>query len=42
MSDTFIEFRNITKTFGGVVALHDVSLTVGRRECHAADGGKWR
>jgi len=36
--DAFIEFRNIVKTFGGVIALNDVSLTVGRGECHALMG----
>jgi ABC-type sugar transport system ATPase subunit len=34
----YIEFRNVVKTFGGVVALHDVSLAVGRGECHALMG----
>ena len=38
MSDSFIEFRNITKTFGGVMALQDVSLAIGRGECHALMG----
>ena len=33
-----IEFRNITKHFGGVVALDDVSLTVQRGQCHALMG----
>ena len=36
--DAFIEFRNIVKTFGGVVALGDVSLTINRGECHALMG----
>jgi ABC-type sugar transport system ATPase subunit len=36
--DAFIEFRNITKTFGGVTALDGVSLTIGRGECHALMG----
>src|ERR1043165_5197811 len=34
----FIEFRNITKTFGGVIALNDVSLEIGEGECHALMG----
>jgi len=34
----FIEFRNITKTFGGVVALSDVSLSIKKGECHALMG----
>jgi ABC-type sugar transport system ATPase subunit len=33
-----IEFRNITKTFAGVTALDDVSLSIGRGECHALMG----
>ena len=39
MSDQpFIEFRNVTKTFGGVTALSDVSLTIAKGECHALMG----
>ena len=38
VSDAFVEFRNITKTFGGVVALDDVSLTIRQGECHALMG----
>jgi ABC-type sugar transport system ATPase subunit len=34
----FIEFQEITKTFGGVTALDDVSLSVARGECHALMG----
>jgi ABC-type sugar transport system ATPase subunit len=34
----FIEFQNITKTFGGVVALSDVSLSIEKGECHALMG----
>src|SRR5215212_5722024 len=34
----FIEFRNVTKTFGGVVALSDVSLSIRKGECHALMG----
>ena len=36
--DSFVEFRNVTKTFGGVVALSDVSLSVRKGECHALMG----
>jgi ABC-type sugar transport system ATPase subunit len=38
MSETFIQFKNITKTFGGVVALKDVSVDVARGECHGLMG----
>jgi ABC-type sugar transport system ATPase subunit len=38
MSETFIQFKNITKTFGGVVALRDVSVDVARGECHGLMG----
>src|SRR5262245_13984968 len=38
MSETFIQFKEITKTFGGVVALKDVSLDVARGECHGLMG----
>ena len=34
----FIEFRGITKTFGGVVALQDVTLSIARGECHGLMG----
>src|SRR5947207_15879047 len=38
MADPFIQFRNITKTFAGVTALSDVSLSIARGECHALMG----
>jgi ABC-type sugar transport system ATPase subunit len=38
MADAFIEFRHITKTFAGVTALDDVSLSIGKGECHALMG----
>src|SRR3954463_11654008 len=34
----FIEFQNITKTFAGVTALDDVSLSITRGECHGLMG----
>lgn len=34
----FIQFRAITKTFGGVTALRDVTVNVGRGECHGLMG----
>ncbi|MEO8043599.1 MAG: sugar ABC transporter ATP-binding protein [Spartobacteria bacterium] len=34
----FIQFRGITKTFGGVVALQDVTLSIARGECHGLMG----
>lgn len=34
----FIQFRGITKTFGGVIALRDVSLNISRGECHGLMG----
>jgi ABC-type sugar transport system ATPase subunit len=34
----FIQFENITKSFGGVTALQDVSLSIERGECHALMG----
>jgi ABC-type sugar transport system ATPase subunit len=37
MSD-FVQFRSITKTFGGVTALSDVSLGLARGECHGLMG----
>ena len=33
-----IELRGVGKDFGGVRALHDVSLTIARGECHALMG----
>ena len=38
MSESFIQFKAITKTFGGVIALKDVSLEVARGECHGLMG----
>jgi ABC-type sugar transport system ATPase subunit len=38
MTTPFVEFRNIVKTFGGVTALSDVSLVIGKGECHALMG----
>src|SRR5688572_25180606 len=38
MRDTFIQFDHITKTFGGVTALSDVSLSIARGSCHALMG----
>ncbi|ACQ81242.1 ABC transporter related [Beutenbergia cavernae DSM 12333] len=38
MTDTILEMRSITKTFPGVRALDDVSLTVRRGEIHAICG----
>src|SRR5476651_2353668 len=34
----FLEFKNITKRFPGVLALNDVSFTVERGTCHALIG----
>src|SRR5439155_2551690 len=34
----FIEFRTITKTFGGVTALKEVTLSIARGECHGLMG----
>lgn len=34
----FIEFRSVTKVFGGVTALRDVTLNIGRGECHGLMG----
>src|SRR5688572_22601706 len=34
----FLEFKNITKRFPGVLALDNVSLSVERSECHALMG----
>ena len=33
-----VEFKNITKRFPGVLALHDVSVSVARGSCHALVG----
>jgi ABC-type sugar transport system ATPase subunit len=38
MAGAFIQFRGITKTFGGVTALNDVTLDVARGECHGLMG----
>jgi len=38
MTTPFIEFRNVTKTFGGVIALCEVSLSIERGQCHALMG----
>src|SRR6185295_5781566 len=38
MPDPFIHFDQITKTFGGVTALSDVSLSISRGECHGLMG----
>jgi ABC-type sugar transport system ATPase subunit len=38
MPTPFIEFRNIVKTFGGVLALNEVSLAIRKGECHALMG----
>ncbi len=35
---TYIQFRDITKTFGGVTALRDVTLSIPRGECHGLMG----
>ncbi len=34
----FIQFRDITKTFGGVTALRDITLNITRGECHGLMG----
>ncbi len=34
----FVRFRAVTKTFGGVTALSDVTLGLGRGECHGLMG----
>jgi rhamnose transport system ATP-binding protein len=34
----FVELRRITKTYGGVLAVSDVSFEIGRREIHALVG----
>ncbi|MEJ7477535.1 ATP-binding cassette domain-containing protein, partial [Staphylococcus saprophyticus] len=38
MAENILEMRSITKRFPGVVALKDVSLTVGEGEIHAICG----
>ena len=38
MSERFIQFKEITKTFGGVIALKDVTLDIARGECHGLMG----
>jgi ABC-type sugar transport system ATPase subunit len=38
MSAPFIQFRGITKTFGGVTALDEVSFGIARGECHGLMG----
>ncbi len=38
MSEPFIQFQSITKTFGGVTALKEVTLGIGRGECHGLMG----
>ncbi|QYM79149.1 sugar ABC transporter ATP-binding protein [Horticoccus luteus] len=37
-SAAFVQFRAVTKTFGGVTALADVSLALNRGECHGLMG----
>src|SRR2546421_1189430 len=38
VTDAFVQFSNITKTFAGVTALDEVSLEIARGECHALMG----
>jgi ABC-type sugar transport system ATPase subunit len=38
VDEAFVEFRGISKSFAGVQALEDVSLKIGRGECHALMG----
>ncbi len=38
MTADFVQFRDITKTFGGVTALSGVSLSLTRGECHGLMG----
>jgi ABC-type sugar transport system ATPase subunit len=38
MSENYIQFKEITKTFGGVIALKDVSVDIARGECHGLMG----
>jgi len=37
-TQNLIEFKNITKTFGGVTALDDVSCSIAKGECHGLMG----
>lgn len=38
MLEQFIQFDNVTKSFGGVMALNDITFAIGRGECHALMG----
>lgn len=38
MPEEFIQFRSITKTFGGVTALQNVTLSIRKGECHGLMG----
>jgi ABC-type sugar transport system ATPase subunit len=38
VTDAFIQFESIFKSFGGVAALKDVSFSIARGECHALMG----
>lgn len=38
MSSDFIQFKGITKRFAGITALDDVTLSIGRGECHGLMG----
>lgn len=38
MQDAFLDVRHISKRFGGVQALRDISLTIGRGEIHCLAG----
>src|SRR5947209_1132123 len=38
MAPSFVQFEGISKTFGGVVALDDVTFSLARGECHAVIG----
>src|SRR3989440_12792176 len=38
VTDAFVQFDRITKTFAGVTALDDVSFSIARGECHALMG----
>ncbi len=38
MSEGYIRFKEITKTFGGVIALKDVTVDIARGECHGLMG----
>jgi ABC-type sugar transport system ATPase subunit len=37
-AETYIQFKAITKTFGGVIALKDVTVDIARGECHGLMG----